>query len=315
MGSQVGSQITLGSSTGTELISLQEDLQWSPAQESTVNAVCKGIAQGTAVEAAQFDQCFTLLSDTFDGIEFSPVGQTIREAYRQASTPRVKLRIAGFMAEYPEFMRDLLKSDSATSEVLGEDGIARLYEIMNEVDDAQRVGDLFGFCRQHLGLVPQTFTGAHETAIHRQAQKTSVGSADPELTAILYDQDVDGMREMILEAGQRGDLGQLADRLARLSPEAVEPLLNTLLQDGQLAQEGNPQWVFDLMLQLPGERTPLQNPQGGPPGDGALADELHQMDRDALEQLLLSPISPNTLAQTYYPPAFCSHVMGLLVPD
>jgi hypothetical protein len=312
----MGSRITLGSNTGTDLVNLQGGaLQWSPVQVGTVNAVSSSIAQGTPVDAAQFDECFTLLSEAFDGNEFSDVGQMIQEAY-QCATPQLKFRIAGFFAMlYPDFMRALLESDSVASEVVGRDGIKSVYNIMNESDNASKIDGLLSFCREYFDIVPNVSTDSLEAEILRKGEGVPGDPPGPVLWGILKEQNTDRMRESILDAGESGTLEQLAKKLAHFEREAVMPLLNGLLQeDSQLGQRDT-QWVFDLMARVSDLQEDTVGAQTETQGTSSLASELRDMDRDVLEQLLLSPVSPDAIAQSYYPPAFCSHVMGLLVRD
>jgi hypothetical protein len=250
-----------------------------------------------------------------------PVARTFQEAIEQTRGIHRKLRISGFLAPNPEFMRSLLESDPAVSEALGEQVIGELCDIMNEVSDTRRLDRLSDWYGRHSAMVPT----AIEIPTGASAEQKLPGSGEPDLPPFLSGDDADGMIQAILETE---DVDQLADRLEPLDPEAVASILNKLIQgdfdvpleEGTETSEEDlrskiEQRAFDLKRRLAGGTAVIQNGEGAGSDSGAARDQLHEMNREALEQLLLSPVSPNTLAEDYYPPAFCSHVMGLLIPD
>ncbi|MDM8526638.1 hypothetical protein QUF58_00385 [Anaerolineales bacterium HSG24] len=292
----------------TNLINMQGDtLSWSPDQVTTVNNVLHCIAQDVPVNAKEFDESFTLLSQDFDGTNFSPIGGMVQDAYQQANTPTLKLRIAGFFFQHTEFMHTLLESDPSVSQTFDEGNLERLCNIASESDPVRRVRGLRDFCRERVAIKPEDHIDSKESEVLTESQPLIGEPRYPELAGVISRGDTDDMGEMILDAEANGTLPQLSDRLAQFDPAAVKPLLNVLMQDSQL----NSQLVFDLMLQLPDSGEHMMDAQVSEHLDG----ELHEIGRNELEQLLLSPVSPGSIAQTYHPAAFCSHVMGMLVRD
>ncbi len=303
--------ISLGSNTGTDLINLQgSTLEWSSEQVSMVNTVSGSIAQGVEVDSKQFDESFALLVKDFDSSRFGPVGGVITDAFHQANK-FIKLRIVGFMVEFPDFAETLLMPDSnGLVDFLSNTEIERILDIINVPSHEGKIEGLLNFLGKRFGIVSKSDTLEMETAVNRAGIATSAGSADPVLDNILDMQDENGLKELILNAANSETLATLSSRLTAYPSSEVLPLLNKLLMDPQVGAD-----CFKLMSQGFGSGDPQETVALIPGGGGERTNELHEMDREALEQLLLSPVSPSAFAQSYYPPAFCSHMMGLLAEE
>ncbi len=303
----MSSHIKLGSNTGTDLVNMQgSTLEWSFEQESVVNIVTDGISQGLEVSAKDFDDCFTLLVTDCDS-QSDLIGMIISDAYRHATTPHDKLRIIGFLLiNHPDIAESLIRSDSPMRDLLGDETIQSLTDIINIPDSVGKIEGLLNLLTERFGIMPKSDMSALQGANKREGETSTATPADPELDYIIGTENVDRLKALIANAVENGTLPQLNDRLRAYPPEVILPLLSALLTDPQVDT------ASFLLSQEFSSGESQESVLMGSGGSDELTGELHEMDSDALEQLLLSPVSPTTFSQSYFPPAFCSHMMGLL---
>lgn len=299
-------RVSLNSTTGTQFVNLNGDvLGWTAADQHLIDTVSGQFDQGGQIDLNALAQCATLLVGALDTPAQTDVNGILNLMIEGAPNAEACGYIIGSLADLStiNFARSLLQSPTLQA-LFTPERLARLEQIMTADTPAEQVELIRQWYQEEFADLPRYDTSHAESQARLNSVTQTGDTLNPHLIAVFDQQDIAGLKALILEAQANGTADQLMADIQVFGSQA-DYVLDQLMLDPVVGD-----FAFQTMQTMPAN----SSAGGGTNSEyGSGSAQQQALDAETVRGLLTTPASPAAIAHDYNTVAFRAHAIGQLV--